>query len=237
MKKRTEKYLRNLESLLKIALPDYSNMESPYSENTFDTESKVFDVDFDNILSGYTDKVSFLDFLINDFNQALLNSSWSDILILEKRLKYLKFEKKKIELLTNTFTPDLVIDISDTRINCNEDKSTIKNYFMILTEIIGDDKINPIMSVENVIKFLHANFINFSPKGQIVKLEINFTKKGQFRYFIFNFFKKEITNNGENEKKNYINLLINNFTLFDNSTRKSVSSNFARKPKNLFFEL
>jgi len=236
MKKISKKLLKDSESLLKITGPDYSNLKLDDSEKTFNIESKVFDVDFDDILSGYTDKISFIDYVIILFEQELLKGDIFKQKILESRLKYLKFERKKNLFILNTFSSDIVIDENDTRINCNEDKSTIKKYFMKLNEFTGKDGINPIMSVDDVNRFLCSNFINFSPKGSIVKMEINFTEKGQFIYFIANFYNNEISNNGKNEKKNYINLLINNFTLFDNSTSKSVSSNFARKPKKIFFE-
>jgi len=237
MKKISKKLLKDSESLLKITGPDYSNLKLDDSEKTFNIESKVFDVDFDDILSGYTDKISFIDYVIILFEQELLKGDIFKQKILESRLKYLKFERKKNLFILNTFSSDIVIDENDTRINCNEDKSTIKKYFMKLNEFTGKDGINPIMSVDDVNRFLCSNFINFSPKGSIVKMEINFTEKGQFIYFIANFYNNEISNNGKNEKKNYINLLINNFTLFDNSTSKSVSSNFARKPKKIFFDL
>ena len=228
---------KDSESLLKITGPDYSNLKLDDSEKTFNIESKVFDVDFDDILSGYTDKISFIDYVIIVFEQELLKRNRYKQEILESRLKYLTFERKRNLIILNTSSSDIVIDKIDTRINCNEDKSTIKKYFMKLNEIIGEDGINPIMSVDDVNRFLCSNFINFSPKGSIVKMEINFTEKGQFIYFIANFYNNEISNNFKNEKKNYINLLINNFTLFDNSTSKSVSSNFARKPKKIFFDL
>ena len=228
---------KDSESLLKITGPDYSNLKLDDSEKTFNIESKVFDVDFDDILSGYTDKISFIDYVIILFEQELLKGDIFKQKILESRLKYLTFERKKNLFILNTFSSDIVIDKNDTRINCNEDKSTIKKYFMKLNEFTGKDGINPIMSVDDVNRFLCSNFINFSPKGSIVKMEINFTEKGQFIYFIANFYNNEISNNFKNEKKNYINLLINNFTLFDNSTSKSVSSNFARKPKKIFFDL
>ena len=237
MKKISKKLLKDSESLLKITGPDYSNLKLDDSEKTFNIESKVFDVDFDDILSGYTDKISFIDYVIILFEQELLKGDIFKQKILESRLKYLTFERKKNLFILNTFSSDIVIDKNDTRINCNEDKSTIKKYFMKLNEFTGKDGINPIMSVDDVNRFLCSNFINFSPKGSIVKMEINFTEKGQFIYFIANFYNNEISNNGKNEKKNYINLLINNFTLFDNSTSKSVSSNFARKPKKIFFDL
>jgi len=237
MKKISKKLLKDSESLLKITGPDYSNLKLDDSEKTFNIESKVFDVDFDDILSGYTDKISFIDYVIILFEQELLKGDIFKQKILESRLKYLKFERKKNLFILNTFSSDIVIDENDTRINCNEDKSTIKKYFMKLNEFTGKDGINPIMSVDDVNRFLCSNFINFSPKGSIVKMEINFTEKGQFIYFIANFYNNEISNNFKNEKKNYINLLINNFTLFDNSTSKSVSSNFARKPKKIFFDL
>ena len=228
---------KDSESLLKITGPDYSNLKLDDSEKTFNIESKVFDVDFDDILSGYTDKISFIDYVIILFEQELLKGDIFKQKILESRLKYLTFERKRNLIILNTSSSDIVIDKIDTRINCNEDKSTIKKYFMKLNEIIGEDGINPIMSVDDVNRFLCSNFINFSPKCSIVKMEINFTEKGQFIYFIANFYNNEISNNFKNEKKNYINLLINNFTLFDNSTSKSVSSNFARKPKKIFFDL
>ena len=237
MKKISKKLLKDSESLLKITGPDYSNLKLDDSEKTFNIESKVFDVDFDDILSGYTDKISFIDYVIILFEQELLKGDIFKQKILESRLKYLTFERKKNLFILNTFSSDIVIDKNDTRINCNEDKSTIKKYFMKLNEFTGKDGINPIMSVDDVNRFLCSNFINFSPKGSIVKMEINFTEKGQFIYFIANFYNNEISNNFKNEKKNYINLLINNFTLFDNSTSKSVSSNFARKPKKIFFDL
>ena len=237
MKKISKKLLKDSESLLKITGPDYSNLKLDDSEKTFNPKSKVFDVDFDDILSGYTDKISFIDYVIILFEQELLKGDIFKQKILESRLKYLTFERKKNLFILNTFSSDIVIDENDTRINCNEDKSTIKKYFMKLNEFTGKDGINPIMSVDDVNRFLCSNFINFSPKGSIVKMEINFTEKGQFIYFIANFYNNEISNNGKNEKKNYINLLINNFTLFDNSTSKSVSSNFARKPKKIFFDL
>ena len=237
MKKITKKLLKDSESLLKIKGPDYRNSKLNYSENTFNLKSKVFDVDFNDILSGYTDKISFIDYVIILFEQELLKGDIFKQKILESRLKYLTFERKRNLIILNTSSSDIVIDKIDTRINCNEDKSTIKKYFMKLNEFTGKDGINPIMSVDDVNRFLCSNFINFSPKGSIVKMEINFTEKGQFIYFIANFYNNEISNNGKNEKKNYINLLINNFTLFDNSTSKSVSSNFARKPKKIFFDL
>tara|TARA_R110000851_G_scaffold220457_1_gene373237 strand:- start:605 stop:904 length:300 start_codon:yes stop_codon:yes gene_type:complete len=81
---------KDSESLLKITGPDYSNLKLNDSETTFIIESKVFDVDFNDILSGYTDKISFIDYVIIVFEQELLKGNRYKQKILESRLKYLK---------------------------------------------------------------------------------------------------------------------------------------------------
>ena len=87
MKKISKKLLKDSESLLKITGPDYSNLKLDDSEKTFNIESKVFDVDFDDILSGYTDKISFIDYVIILFEQELLKGDIFKQKILESRLK------------------------------------------------------------------------------------------------------------------------------------------------------
>lgn len=90
MKQLTKKFLKDSESLLKIKEPYYSNLKLNYSEKTFNIKSKVFDVDFDDILSEYTDKISFIYLVIIDFEQELLKGDIFKQKILERRLKYLK---------------------------------------------------------------------------------------------------------------------------------------------------
>jgi hypothetical protein len=119
----------------------------------------------------------------------------------------------------------------DDRIDCNEDVEYIEEYFMKLNNIIGKDGKNPIMEKDDIIHFLKANFKGFTPIEKIKKFELNFNIENPFTYFIYEFYCSKISQQRRHHKEYYIDLLFNNFTMYDAKERTTVRKNFSREPK------
>jgi len=126
--------------------------------------------------------------------------------------------------------------IKDNRIDCNEDAEHIEEYFMELSEIVGKDCKNPIMTVEEVKYFLRANFKGFSPIEKVKKFKINYKRVGTFTYFIYEFFNSKTSSQRRYHKQYYIDLLFDNFTLYNDKERDNISSNFSRRPPKTISE-
>lgn len=125
---------------------------------------------------------------------------------------------------------------NDNRIDCCEDADYIEEHFMKLNKIIGADGKKPIMKKEDILHFLRANFKGFTPIEKIKKFELNFNIENPFTYFIYDFYCSKITQQRRHHKEYYIDLLFNNFTMYDSKVRESVSKNFSRKPSKELHE-
>jgi len=118
----------------------------------------------------------------------------------------------------------------DDRIDCNEDADFIEEYFMKLNDIIGEDGLNPIMKKDDILYFLRANFKGFAPIEKLKKITLNFEVEIPFTYFVYEFYNYKISQQRRHHKMYYIDLLFNNFTMYETKVRSSVSKNFSRVP-------
>ncbi len=109
------------------------------------------------------------------------------------------------------------------RIKCRANKEEIKNYFFKLTEKQSDSK--PILSEEQVMHLLHANFADFNPPKEKIKFKTTNTTQTFLRRFVRAFY---LEYTFERTTEAYINLLLENFSIFENNTFESERSNFSK---------
>jgi hypothetical protein len=118
----------------------------------------------------------------------------------------------------------------DKRINTKVKKVIIRNYFLKLNQ--SNESGEEIMSIEDIKKFLQANFICFGKK-QIIEKFTPKLNQANLKYFMYLFYLNHSKKVDERIvlAKDYANLLIKNFTQFENIGLKTITDNFKKKPK------
>lgn len=140
-------------------------------------------------------------------------------------------DKKKDEVLTKV---DLELPQGFMQINCPASKEEILNYFMILAKEKNMKLGKVFMQDEDVLGFVQKNFeiFNSTPTGKYFPINLTFRQKGVLVYFMF-LFQSKYDNIKANNKIKYVNLLINNFTLFKDDNPNILIGNMSesKKPK------
>jgi hypothetical protein len=121
---------------------------------------------------------------------------------------------------------DNTINIPDDRISCNATKKEIKDYFFLLTSMNNEG--SQFMSKKEISHFLRANFKGFNPKINIKKFNPNINQTN-LRYFVYKFYLKY--SKTVHSSDIFINLLLMNFTQFDNSEFSTIKKKFSNQPK------
>jgi hypothetical protein len=176
------------------------------------------DYTFENILSGALYNILFkIEALRNHLvlsNMHLLEDKFNIKLI--EGMQLILEEK-------NGGTP---IDQIDSRIIGNLSHEEIRDYFMKLTDypVKKGGRIK-ILSKEQVNHFLKANFAGFDPQVEPNKMDTPGMKQGDIRKFIYKFYQKHTTKTRTDQ---YVHLLLNNFSIFNNTTFKTEKANFSR---------
>ena len=110
----------------------------------------------------------------------------------------------------------------DDRIKGNCNKEEIMSYFSQLVKLNNGKQV---LSPEQVEHFLHANFAEFHPKKKRKKFHTPDISQAKLRRFVYQFY---VMDNRNRRTDEYAALLIHNFHAFDDTSLKSLKSNFSK---------
>jgi hypothetical protein len=116
-----------------------------------------------------------------------------------------------------------VLDDTDDRIKGRLSKEEIENYFMQFNQKQKDN--NLALTNEQIKQLLHANFKDFKPRIPIRKLDTPNITKSELIEFVRVLHRRH---NRSNRTGQYVALLKENFSIFDDTTLVSLKSNFSR---------
>jgi hypothetical protein len=117
----------------------------------------------------------------------------------------------------------------DDRIEGNLSKPEIEAYFIEHFFHTKDKKGTPYFSEEEIEHFLHANFKDFEPKREVLKLKSKARMaQAYIKRTVYKFYCRHTTENSK-EKRRYCELLRDNFHEFDKSDfENSIMANFSK---------
>ena len=136
------------------------------------------------------------------------------------------FENRIAIFSPNTATANILGNEQDLRIKCKIDNDEIKSYFLKLTQ--NNEHGQQIMSEGDIDYLLCVNFKGFEQKKEVKKFIPNINQ-ANLQHFVYQFYSKY--SKSVHEAIVYGHFLKNNFTLFEESTIKTITDNFSRRPK------
>lgn len=124
-------------------------------------------------------------------------------------------------LLDNSINENVEVD---NRIKGKLKKNEIEKYFMDAFSEKQDDQ-KPLLSEQQIKDFLCANFIDFTTRKEVEKFNTSINIQGRLRRIIYQF---HLKHNTTNRTKQYVNLLLTNFSAFDNTSFEVERRNFSK---------
>lgn len=112
----------------------------------------------------------------------------------------------------------------DNRIKGKLKKEDIENYFKSTFSEKQKD-LKPILTEKQITHFLHANFSEFFPRTEILKFDTPNVTQKKLRKIIHQFY---LQHSPQTRTDVYVNILLNNFSKFNNTVFASEKSNFSK---------